>query len=241
MQDDKFEYSLTLAPFRPQRSNTYKYEVQVSYCCCVSFHTDENLPIHICSTGVQMLLFELQFVYALPIWHIACCLCIYLQVRTEKKAQYFWRNVPRIQSCLIDSQSLPPAPMSNISVSELEFDKSGVLLLTLTWLPPTTANGLITEYEVRIGENLPDQEDRDGQVHTQRFPVSLHALTPIDHWNTCCIDVSISVLCCKCIIFHCYNNDRIFCNSFIYRPLWTLHPSTLLWMWMKAHIASTLW
>ena len=46
MQDDKFEYSLTLAPFRPQRSNTYKYEVQVSYCCCVSFHTDENLSIH---------------------------------------------------------------------------------------------------------------------------------------------------------------------------------------------------
>ena len=98
-----------------------------------------------------------------------------IQVRTEKKAQYFWRNVPRMQSCLIDSQSLPPAPMSNISVSELEFDKSGILLLTLTWLPPTTANGLITEYEVRIEENLPDQGDRDGQVHTQRFPVSLHA------------------------------------------------------------------
>lgn len=76
---------------------------------------------------------------------------------------------------MIDSQSLPPAPMSNISVSELEFDDSGVLFLTLTWLPPTTANGLTIEYEVRIGENLPDQEDRDGQVHTQRYPVSQHA------------------------------------------------------------------
>lgn len=65
--------------------------------------------------------------------------------------------------------------MSNISVSELEFDDSGVLFLKLTWLPPTTANGLTTEYEVRIGENLPDQENRDGQVHTQRYPVSQHA------------------------------------------------------------------
>ena len=80
-----------------------------------------------------------------------------------------------MQSCLIDSQSLPPAPMSNISVSELEFDDSGVLLLMLTWLPPTTANGLTTEYEVRIGENLPDQGDWDGRVHTQRYPVSQHA------------------------------------------------------------------
>jgi len=61
MQDDKFEYSLTLAPFRPQHRNTYKYEVQVStvavfpfiqikVCCICSTNIYDTLHIAYVST-----------------------------------------------------------------------------------------------------------------------------------------------------------------------------------------------
>ena len=52
MQDDKFEYSLTLAPFRPQHRNAYKYEVRVSTVAVFPFIQMKLCSI--CSTEVQI-------------------------------------------------------------------------------------------------------------------------------------------------------------------------------------------
>lgn len=52
IQDDKFEYSLTLAPFRPQHRNTYKYEVRVSTVAVFPFIQMKLCSI--CSTEVQI-------------------------------------------------------------------------------------------------------------------------------------------------------------------------------------------
>lgn len=83
-----------------------------------------------------------------------------------------------MQSCIIDSESLPPVPMSNITASELQVDELGQLIFRLTWSAPTITNGRITEYEVRIGsgpihktETVPTQSGGDGQVYMKRFPV----------------------------------------------------------------------
>ena len=81
-----------------------------------------------------------------------------------------------MQSCTIDSESLPPVPMSNITASELEVDALGQLFLRVTWSAPATANGQITEYEVRIGSGpIQEAENQRGdvQVYMERFPVSL--------------------------------------------------------------------
>lgn len=65
MQDDKFEYSLTLAPFRPQHRNTYKYEVQVSTVAVFPFIQIKVCCI--CSTEVQIYTVYMTH-YTLPMY-----------------------------------------------------------------------------------------------------------------------------------------------------------------------------
>ena len=61
MQDDKFEYSLTLAPFRPQHRNTYKYEVQVSTVAVFPFIQIKVCCI--CSTNIYGIYDTLHIAY----------------------------------------------------------------------------------------------------------------------------------------------------------------------------------
>lgn len=108
MQDDKFEYSLKLAPFRPQHRNTYKYEVRVSTVAVFPFIQMKLCSI--CSTEVQIY----------TCLNLNClCITIYdmlpmylLSAQNRKKSTIFLEKYTSLAE-LLDRQSIP-SPSSHV-------------------------------------------------------------------------------------------------------------------------------
>ena len=90
--------------------------------------------------------------------------------------EYFWRSVPRLQSCIIDSRSEPPTPVTSLDVANLTFDRVlGRLQLAVSWNHPEIANGEVVEYELQIegksAVNLQDPVEMNTTFYSQTFPV----------------------------------------------------------------------
>lgn len=100
-----------------------------------------------------------------------------IELRTVKNVEYFWRSVPRLQSCIIDSRSEPPTPVTSLDVANLTFDRVlGRLQLAVSWNHPEIANGEVVEYELQIegksAVNLQDPVEMNTTFYSQTLQVA---------------------------------------------------------------------
>ena len=90
----------------------------------------------------------------------------------ERGNQYLWRRVPSTESCTVSTESEPPTPVTGVSVGRVETEREGEgLIFELSWSPPVTTNGELTEYEVNV---VTDATGEGLLLHHSTYPVSAH-------------------------------------------------------------------
>ena len=96
-------------------------------------------------------------------------------MRTEKSERYFWRSVPRLQSCVVDSSSEPPTPVTSVDATDVIFDRIlGRLQMAVIWGHPEVANGELVDYELQIetgDESTANSVEASTTLYSQTFPV----------------------------------------------------------------------
>ena len=90
----------------------------------------------------------------------------------QRGNQYLWRRVPSTESCTVSTESEPPTSVTGVSVGRVETEREGEgLIFELSWSPPVTTNGELTEYEVNV---VTDATGEGLLLHHSTYPVSAH-------------------------------------------------------------------
>ena len=133
---------------------------------------------------------------------VCVCVCVCVKVRVERNGQYLWRHIPAKESCTISAESDPPSIMTDITVSGVEIEREGLqegpvmfVHFELTWLPPSTANGILLEYEIAVGTTASGPTDL---LYRFTYPVSAWDLSlslslPLSLTHTLSLTHSLSV------------------------------------------------
>lgn len=85
-----------------------------------------------------------------------------VQVKAEKSNLYTWRRTPNTETCSQLATPLPPRNISEVSVTDVEYDQGNQsLTLVVGVVPPERTHGSIEKYEVSLRVSASDCLDCD--------------------------------------------------------------------------------
>lgn len=80
-----------------------------------------------------------------------------VQVKAEKSNLYTWRRIPSTQTCSQLATPLPPRNISEVSVTDLEYDQGNQsLTLVVGVVPSERTHGTLEMYEVSLRGSTSD-------------------------------------------------------------------------------------